>query len=65
MTPTAPTQDFTSIGCLAGQIQRSVRAIETAATKIGLAPALRLNNVPHFDAGQIERLIAELNRGGK
>ena len=51
-------RDFVSIGQLSAHLQRSVRAIEQAAHKLGLMPALRLNGVPHFDAGQVEQLTA-------
>ena len=60
MTINDATKDFVSIGCLAGQLQRPVRAIEQAAKALQIDPALRLNGVAHFDGGQVERLAEAL-----
>ncbi len=60
---TTETRDLTSIGCLAGQMQRSVRSIEQAASRAGIKPAMRIDRVPHYTAAQVERIIAAL--GGK
>ena len=56
MMTTDSKHDFTSIGQLAAHLQRPVRAIERAALSIGLVPSLRLNNIPHFDAEQVQKL---------
>lgn len=56
-----PAHDFVSIGQLAAHTQRSVRAIEAAADALKLAPALRLNGIPHFNGEQVERLTEQLN----
>lgn len=50
----APEKDFVAIGQLAAHLQQSVRAIEEAVSVLGLTPAMRLNGVLHFDAGQVE-----------
>lgn len=55
MTPAA-TQDFYSIGHLAGMLQRSTRAIERLANKLKITPAMRVNGVAHFDGSQVERI---------
>ena len=55
-------RDFISIGQLAAHLQQSVRAIERAANKLGLKPALRLNMIPHFSGDQVEKLTKELRK---
>jgi hypothetical protein len=55
-------KDFVAIGVLAGEMHHSVRSIEQAAERLGLAPAMRLNRVPHFDGAQVETLRAELSK---
>ena len=52
--------DFVSTGQLAAHLQVSVRAIERAAVKLDISPAMRINHVSHFDGEQVERLTAEL-----
>ena len=53
-------RDLTSIGCLAGQFQIDVRAIERTAAKLNMVPAWRLNSVPYYDGGQVQQLAASL-----
>ena len=53
-------RDFVSIGQLAAHLRQPVRAIERAAVKLELAPALRLNGVAHFDGIQVELIRGHL-----
>jgi hypothetical protein len=62
MLLTLATHDLLSIGCLAATIQQSVRSIERAAATLGIEPVLRLNNIPHFDAEQVEAIRAQLQK---
>jgi len=57
--------DLVAIGVLAGEMRASVRQIEAAAEALHMAPAWRLNRVPHFNGAQVERLRIELSRGGR
>jgi hypothetical protein len=59
------THDFYSIGQLAAHLQKPVRAIEHAATQLKLAPAMRLNGIPHFDGEQVQQLTEQLSKGKK
>ncbi len=62
---TESTKDLVSIGHLAGVVQRSVRAIEKAATGLGMQPALRLNGIAHFDGEQVEAITKALTQTPK
>ncbi len=64
MNATAAERDFVSIGQLAAHLQQPVRAIERAAERLGIVPAMRLNLVAHFDANQVQQLTAELRQAG-
>ncbi len=57
-------RDLVSIGQLAQDIQRTPNAIERACDALGIAPAMKLNHSPHFDAEQAERILAHF-RGEK
>lgn len=63
MNATDAVHDYTAIGPLASRLQQSVRAIESASQVLGLVPSLRLNNVPHFDGNQVQRLTAYFRDG--
>jgi len=54
----APTHDLVSIGRLAAQTQRSVRAIEAAVAHLGFEPAARIDGIIYFD-GEQEDAIRE------
>ena len=60
MTP-APERDFTSTGSLVTTVQRSVRSVELTAASLRIEPAMRLNGIPHFNARQVERIVAAMN----
>lgn len=60
---TLPQNDLVAIGVLASQLQKPVRTIEAACIELNIAPAMRINFVPHFDADQIERLTERLADG--
>jgi hypothetical protein len=62
---TAAEKDYVSIGALAARTQRPVRRIEQAADSLKIRPALRLNGVVYFDAGQVERLTKVFSKQGK
>ena len=58
-TSTLPaTNELTAIGVLASQLQRSVAAIRDTAATLGMSPAWLINQVPHYDREQVERLTA-------
>ena len=65
MTTVSADRDLLSIGMLASHVQRSVKAIEQAATAANIAPAMRVNGVPYFNADQVERLTEAVSKGGK
>ena len=50
-------QEYHSTGHLCQLLQRSPRAIAKAAEGLGIAPALKLNGIGHWDADQTEKLI--------
>lgn len=56
----SPERDLVSIGCLAAQLQQSVRAIERATIDLSIMPAMRINSVPHFDGAQVEQIRTKL-----
>jgi hypothetical protein len=58
-------RDLLSIGMLASHVQRSVRAIEQAATALNLEPAMKINGTTYWDATQVEKLTDAIrNRKG-
>jgi hypothetical protein len=59
----AAEHDFVSIGQLASRVQRPVRAIEAAADKLQIQPAMRLNGVSYFDGRQVDRITEQLRKG--
>jgi hypothetical protein len=64
MTATSE-KDLVAIGMLAARLQRSVRVIEAACLELNIAPAMRINFVPHFDGKQVELLTARLANAGR
>jgi hypothetical protein len=60
MTTTKAECDLLSIGTLASHLHVTVRAIEHAAEQLGIAPAWRLNLIPHFDGAQAEAIRQHL-----
>jgi hypothetical protein len=54
---TLPTNDLTAIGILASDLRVTVREIERAADQIGVAPALMLNRIAHFDGDQVAAIV--------
>jgi hypothetical protein len=58
-------KDLVAIGVLAARLQRSVRVIEAACLELNIAPALRINYVPHFDGEQVELLTERLADAGR
>ncbi len=51
-----PEKDFLSTCKLSELLQSSPGAIERAATKAGISPALRLNGTPYFSDDQVDQL---------
>ncbi len=50
------SHDLYAVGQLAAHMQRSVGQITRAAEALEIAPAFRINGVPHFDASQVDQL---------
>jgi hypothetical protein len=65
MIQIAAERDLTSIGCLASQLQRPMRAIERAVLALEIIPSMRINHVVHFNGQQVERIRAHLERGNR
>ena len=59
------TQDLISLGKLAEILQRPPREIQRALDSLGVAPALRLNDIDHFDRDVTNRLRGYFLNVGK
>lgn len=57
-------RELLSIGMLASHVRHPVRAIEQAATKLHIEPAMKINGVVYFDASQCEQLTDAINAKG-
>ena len=55
-------QEYHSTGHLCQLLQRSPREVSRAAEEMGIAPALKLNGIGHYDADQTESLIAHFRK---
>ena len=60
MITTAPDRDLHSIGAACQLLQVLPRRIEHAAEALDIAPLFKINGVPHYSAGQLERIAAHI-----
>jgi len=56
------TNSIYSIGQVAALIQEMPRRIHTAADKLKIKPAMRINGVVHYDESDVERIQVYLKR---
>jgi len=54
------TIEIVSLGSAAAQLQKPITVIRRTAEALGIEPAYRINNVPHFAAADVERIADEL-----
>lgn len=57
--------DLHSLGHACSLLQRTPRAISTAAEQLGIVARIRINNVPHYDADQLETLMGYFRTKGQ
>jgi hypothetical protein len=51
-------QELLAIGIIAKELETSAGQVRAAATLLGFAPAVVINRVAYFDAGQADQLRA-------
>ena len=56
------TIEIVSIGSAAAQLQKPMTVIRRAADELGILPAYRINEIPHFAAADLERIAEHLDR---
>jgi hypothetical protein len=64
MNATEPVA-ITSLGKVCAELQRPITAIRRAADRLGIVPAIVINDVPHYAASDVERIAEHLNAGAR
>ena len=59
------TSSISSIGRAAALLQAMPNRIRAAADKLGIKPAVRINDIEHFDDADLQRIREHLAAKGK
>lgn len=54
------TNSILSSGRIACELQQPITRIMRAAGELGIVPIIVINNVPHFDASDVEKIADQL-----
>ncbi len=49
-----------SFGCMAGELQTPVSRLQEIAKQLGITPSSTINNVPYFNAADVERIADQI-----
>jgi len=49
-----------SFGCMAGELQTPVSRLQKIAKQLGITPTSTINNIPYFDAADVERIADQI-----
>ncbi|RIK78512.1 MAG: hypothetical protein DCC67_11490 [Planctomycetota bacterium] len=59
------TTSIVSVGAAAPLVGAMPSRIEAVAEQLRIAPALRINGVPHYDESDLERIAEAIRRGDR